>query len=492
MDLPSTLGALKQSGYRRRTVKEEMRSNLLSRIKNGEELFPGIIGYGKTVIPGIVNAILSKHDFILLGLRGQAKSRLLRSLVSFLDEKIPVIEGTDIPDDPLEPVTKAGKLLVAGEKDDCPVCWTSREERFNEKLATPDITIADLIGDIDPIKAAREKKDLSDEEVIHFGIVPRTNRGIFALNELPDLPSRIQVGLLNIMEEKDIQIRGFPLRLPLDICMVYTANPEDYTNRGSIITPLKDRINSQIITHYPENLGEAIRITEQEVRMDRNSTVSLQMPRLFRELIEEVAFSARNSEYVDQKSGVSARMSISLMENVLSNMERRALIHKENTSHPRIGDLHAALPAITGKVELVYEGEKEGNVLVAKKLIGDAVKTVFRKYFPVPEYGKQEGGNENSMYKRILEWFSSGNAVQLTDDLASRDYHLRLKDVWDLEKLADLYLEDVLEHNDGLGMELLLEGLHQHSMISKKESGMHVAYQDMLKSMFDQFERDEV
>lgn len=476
MDFPATLGELKAAGYTVRGVKEEMRENVIRMIREGQELFPGIIGYDKSVIPDLVNALLSKHDFILLGLRGQAKSRILRNLVRFLDEHIPVIDGTDIPDDPFSPVTKAGKKITAEKGDDCPIRWMNREERYNEKLATPDITIADLIGDIDPIKAAREKLNFSDEEVIHFGIVPRTNRGIFALNELPDLPARIQVGLLNVMEEKDVQIRGFPLRLPLDICMVYTANPEDYTNRGSIITPLKDRIDSQIITHYPKTLEEGMAITMQEAWTDRDTDIDLKMPTFFRELIEEVAVSARGSEYVDQKSGVSARMSISLLENVVSNMERRALIHGESTCYPRISDLHVALTAITGKVELVYEGEKEGPALVAKKLIGDAVKEVFRKHFPDP--------NEQTPYKKVLDWFALGNNLTISPELSSGDYSSRLKEVPELKRLAGIYLEEELAESDGLGMELLLEGLHQHSMVSKRELGEEISYQDMLKTMF--------
>jgi len=483
MEFPATLGELKASGYKSRGVKEEMRENIIRMIREGKDLFPGIIGYEKSVIPDLVNAVLSKHDFILLGLRGQAKSRILRELVRFLDEDIPVIEGTEIPDDPFAPATKAGKQLVNEKGDACPIRWMRREERYNEKLATPDITIADLIGDIDPIKAAREKLDFSDEEVIHFGIVPRTNRGIFALNELPDLPARIQVGLLNVMEEKDIQIRGFPLRLPLDICMVYTANPEDYTNRGSIITPLKDRIDSQIITHYPKTIEEGMKITEQEAWTERDTDIELKMPKFFRELIEEVAVSARSSEFVDQKSGVSARMSISLLENVVSNMERRALIHGENTSYPRISDLHAALTAITGKVELVYEGEKEGPGLVAKKLIGDAVKQVFRKHFPETD--------QESVYKKILEWFAMGNNVTISPELSSRDYSSRLKEVPQLKRLAGIYLEEELAESDGLGMELLLEGLHQHSMVSKRELGDEISYRDMLKTMFGNIGVDE-
>ena len=484
MNFPETLGELKKSGYIHKSVKEEMRHNCIRKLKAGEQLFPGIIGYEKTVIPGLANAILSQHDFFLLGLRGQAKSRILRELTRFLDEYIPVLAGTEIYENPFSPVTKLGRELKAQNGDDCKITWISREKRYNEKLATPDITIADLIGDIDPIKAARERRNLSDEEIINFGVIPRSNLGIFALNELPDLPSRIQVGLLNIMEEKDIQIRGFPLRLPLDVCMVYTANPEDYTNRGSIITPLKDRIDSQIITHYPEKIEDAVRITEQEAWIERNGETEISIPPLFRELVEEVALAARKSEFVDQKSGVSARMSISLLENVVSNMERRALLRKEHKVFPRISDLHMALTAITGKVELVYEGEKEGPALVAKKLIGEGVKAVFVRYFPVPQGRADEPNTNDAMYANILKWFSQGNKLELSDDLSSRDYSERLKQVGDAGRIASLYLEDQIPGSDGFGTELLLDGLHQHSFISKREEGKVSIYRDMLTTMY--------
>ena len=345
---PRTLGELKASGYRSRPVKDEMRENLIRMLRAGEELFPGIIGYDATVVPGLVNAILSRHDFILLGLRGQAKTRILRSLTRFLDPALPVLAGTDTNDDPLPPMSRKGREIVASLGDAAPIEWMSREDRYREKLATPDVTIADLIGDIDPIKAATRRLAYADEEVIHYGIIPRTNRGIFALNELPDLPPRIQVGLLNIMEEKDIQVRGFPVRMRLDILMVYSANPEDYTNRGNIITPLKDRIDSQIITHYPTDLSAAMRITAQEAWTKRDG-ISLELPDWYRELVEEVAFAARRSEFVNQSSGVSARMSISLLENVLSNMERRAIRNGEPSAFPRITDLHAAVTAVTGR-----------------------------------------------------------------------------------------------------------------------------------------------
>jgi len=490
-----TLGELKASGYRLRTVKDEMRENAIRMLRSHEELFPGIVGYESTVIPGLVNAILSKHDFILLGLRGQAKTRILRGLVRFLDEQVPVVTGTETNDDPLAPVSRKGREMVASLGDATPVEWLPREARYREKLATPDVTIADLIGDIDPIKAATKKLAYADEEVIHFGIIPRTNRGIFAINELPDLPPRIQVGLLNIMEEKDIQIRGFPIRMQLDILMVYSANPEDYTNRGNIITPLKDRIDSQIITHYPTSREAAMQITQQEAWTARGSDVQLVMPDWFRELVEEVAFAARHSEYVNQASGVSARMSISLLENVLSNMERRGIIQGEKKVYPRIGDLHTAVTAITGK-ELVYEGEQQGAAIVARKIIGEAVKETFHRWFPDPAPKKKkkdresseeqpQGRQEPSPFQPILAWFSKGNTVETSDEMPHGDYVRCLEKVSGLKEIAAKHLD--LKDGDGvaLGMEFVLEGLHQHSMVSKREEGLKTAYRDMLKAMFD-------
>ncbi len=496
MRRPTTIGELKRSDSQIQTVKQEMRANLTKMLENGQSLFPDIIGYDRTVIPGIINAVLSKHDFILLGLRGQAKTRILRGLVRLLDEFVPVLSETDLNDNPFDPVSPAGLRAVAEMGDQTPVSWLHRDDRYREKLATPDVTIADLIGDIDPIKAATKKLSYSDEEVIHYGILPRTNRGIFAINELPDLPPRIQVGLLNILEEEDIQIRGFPMRIPLDVLMVFTANPEDYTNRGNIITPLKDRVDSQISTHYPHTLEDAMRITAQEAWIERNGTGEFVIPDYFRELIELVAFAARKSEYVDQKSGVSARMPITLAENVLSNMERRAIIHHENKVYPRIGDLHVALTAITGKIELVYEGEQEGATKVARKIIGEAVKDLFRRHLPNPDSKKalkQAGGEDvgSTPYQNILTWFSDGNTVETADDLDYSEYHSRLGAVRGLRQLARKHLGVKENEEMGLGMELILEGLHQHSMLSKREVGNRSAYRDMLKAMFDRMTRNK-
>ncbi len=511
MTLAKTLGDLKCSGWTSRPVKDEMRENLVGMLREGVDLFPGIVGYEKTVVPALVNAILSRHDFILLGLRGQAKTRILRSLSRFLDEYLPAIEGTETNDDPYHPVGRRGRELVAKLGDATPLTWLSREDRYKEKLATPDVTIADLIGDIDPIKAAAMRLSYADEEVIHYGIIPRTNRGIFAINELPDLPPRIQVGLLNIMEEKDIQVRGFPVRMPLDILMVYTANPEDYTNRGNIITPLKDRIDSQIMTHYPLEREAAVRITAQEAWTARGEAAAadgcrLVLPAWFRELVEEVAFAARKSEYVNQSSGVSARMSISLLENVISNMERRAIRHRERVVHPRISDLAAAVPAITGKIELVYEGEQQGAEIVARKIVGEAVKETFRRWFPDPVPPKRKKKRraedeeddeedevpvrpekpEPSPYQPVLGWFSRGNTLETSDDMSEDEHAARLAKVDGLAVLARKH--PGLEGDDGglpLVMELLVEGLHQHSMVSKWEDRDRASYRDMLKSMFE-------
>src|ERR1051326_8015468 len=383
MNQPQTIGELRKSGYRVQSVKDEIRKNLIGKIQRKEPLFPAIIGFEKTVIPAIVNAILAKHDIMLLGLRGQAKSRIVRHLPSLLDEYIPIIDGCEINDSPFKPVCKRCNDLVLECGDAVKVEWVHRDARLGEKLATPDVTIADLIGDIDPIKAATQRLHYSHEGAIHFGIIPRTNRGIFAINELPDLQPRIQVGLFNIMEEKDIQIRGFNIRIPLDLLIVFTANPEDYTNRGNIITPLKDRIDSQIFTHYPRTIEDAIRITEQEASISRDGH-TVMIPQYFKEIIEQIAFEARKSEFVDQKSGVSARLTIAAMENLVSNAERRAILNNDREIVPRICDLPHVLPGMTGKIELVFEGEQEGPLKVGKALIGKAVRDVFKKYFPDP------------------------------------------------------------------------------------------------------------
>jgi magnesium chelatase subunit I len=503
----TTFGDLKDSGYRPRGVKEELRDNLRRALARGENPFEGIHGYERTVLPALHNAVLSKHDFLLLGLRGQAKTRLLRLLVNLLDAEIPAIAGSELNEDPFQPITKYGRRILAEKGDATPIEWIGREERYREKLATPDVTIADLIGDVDPIKAATERRSYSDEEVIHFGIVPRTNRGIFAINELPDLQPRIQVGLLNILEERDLQIRGFPVRIPLDILLVFSANPEDYTNRGNIITPLKDRISSQILTHYPDDVKTAAKITSQEAWIDRDGgEPRVEVPDFFRELVEEVAFAARSSEFVDQSSGVSARMPISAIEILVSNLERRGLKHGEKRVAPRLCDLPATLPAITGKVEMVYEGEQQGAEVVAKRLIGAAVKKLFDARFPAPDSGRptqrrreelEEPSEEtptmrrmrqnpapekiHALYEPIVEWFAAGNKVTLSDDSPFAEHLAALESVPGLRKAVEDHFAPASAEERAVGMELVLEGLTQHLKIAREDLDSKVSYTEMLK-----------
>jgi magnesium chelatase subunit I len=500
---PATVGELRASGYRARGVKEELRENLRGALSRGENPFEGIHGYERTVLPALHNAILSKHDLLLLGLRGQAKTRLLRMLVRLLDPEIPVLEGSELNEDPFAPITKYGRRVLAEKGDAAPISWLPRAERYREKLATPDVTIADLIGDVDPIKAATERRSYSDEEVIHYGIVPRTNRGIFAINELPDLQPRIQVGLLNILEERDLQIRGFPVRIPLDILLVFSANPEDYTNRGNIITPLKDRISSQILTHYPDEVKTAAKITAQEAWTDRDADPKVEVPDFFRELIEEIAFVARQSEFVDQSSGVSARMPISAIEILASNLERRGLRHGEKKVSPRLCDLPACLPAITGKVEMVYEGEQQGAEVVAKKLIGTAVKKLFDAKFPAPDSGRPsqrkredvEDSDEpatrrrtppapekiHPLYEPTVEWFANGGKITLSDDTPFREHLATLETVPGLRKAVEERFSPSSPEELAVGMELVLEGLTQHLKIAREDLDSKVSYAEMLK-----------
>jgi len=490
MERARTIGELRRNHYRVIPVKEEIRNNLIAKLRNGEQLFPGIIGYENTVIPSIINAILAKHDMILLGLRGQAKTRIVRSLVNFLDEFIPVVKGCEINDNPYRPVCKRCVDLVKEYRDEVEIEWLHRDSRYGEKLATPDVTIADLIGDIDPIKAASQRLHYSHEGAIHFGIIPRTNRGIFAINELPDLQPRIQVGLFNIMEEKDIQIRGFNVRIPLDLMIVFTANPEDYTNRGNIITPLKDRIDSQILTHYPRALQDAIRITEQEAAIQRDGREII-IPWYFREIIEHIAFEARKNEFVDQKSGVSARLTISAMENLVSNAERRAIMLNEPCVVPRICDLPHVLPGMTGKIELVFEGEQEGAVKVSKALIGKAVRETFRKYFPDPlkkhARSSPEGRSiDEGEYGKILQWFEAGNKIEVSDEMDLDAYYRELDKVKGLRELTKRHMKIPEENRAELSsaMEFVLDGLHQHSKIAKEEADHVTAYKDLVGSIF--------
>jgi magnesium chelatase subunit I len=497
-NLPRTLGELKSTGYQVTSVKDELRRNVIRKLRQKEPLFPGIVGFEETVIPQLVNAILAKHDIILLGLRGQAKTRIARALIEFMDEYIPIVQGSEINDDPLSPISQYAVNLIGELGDATPIEWVHRSVRYGEKLATPDVTIADLIGDIDPIKAANLRLSYSHEGAIHFGIIPRTNRGIFVINELPDLQPRIQVGLFNIMQEKDIQIRGFNVRIPLDIAIVFTANPEDYTNRGSIITPLKDRIDSQILTHYPKTLDEGITITRQEAWTTREADGMLILPHYVEQIVEMIAVQARKSEFIDQQSGVSARMTISTMEALISNAERRAIINGESVIVPRLIDLQHALTGITGKVELVFEGEQEGPAKVARLLIGKAVREVFTMYFPNPlERQRQKNAKPvPDPYESILGWFGQGNVVELEDNMPFEDYRKELEKVPRLKEitLKHLNLDASNPYEVTTGMEFMLDGLHQNSKIAKDEAVSRISYKDMLGSIFTgrkKFEDDD-
>ncbi len=490
MSHPSTIGELRRTGYTVRSVKDEVRINLIRKLESSEQLFPGIIGYEKTVIPAIVNSLLARHDLLLLGLRGQAKSRIVRQLPTLLDEFMPVIKGCEINDNPYRPVCKRCVDLVAERGDNVEIEWIHRDARFSEKLATPDVTIADLIGDIDPIKAATQRLHYAHEGAIHYGIIPRTNRGIFAINELPDLQPRIQVGLFNIMEEKDIQIRGFNIRIPLDIMIIFTANPEDYTNRGNLITPLKDRIDSQVLTHYPRSVEDAILITQQEAWVQRDGR-NIVIPQYFREIVEQVAFEARKSEFVDQKSGVSARLTISAMENLISNAERRSIMLKDPCVVPRICDLPHALPGMTGKIELVFEGEQEGSVKVSKALVGKAIREVFKKYFPDPlqrrPKERAEARIDESEFNRIVGWFESGNKIEVGDDMPIEAYLRELDRVKGLRETTRKYLKlpESSKYELASAMEFVLDALHQNSKIAKEEYEHVTSYKDMVGSIFN-------
>ncbi len=497
--LPRTLGALRASGWRSRTVKDEMRANLIARKRAGAPLFPGIVGFERTVVPAVENALLARHDFILLGLRGQAKSRILRSLSGLLDPWLPAVDGCEIRDDPLAPACRRCRRLLAERGDDLPVAWLSPGERYREKLATPDVTVADLVGDVDPVKAAVERRTMADEESITYGIVPRTNRGIFAVNELPDLPARIQVAFLDILEERDLQIRGFPVRLPLDLLVVFSANPEDYTNRGSIITPLKDRIDSQVMTHYPRTAAEALEITRQEAWSRRGGPVEVVLPELIESAVEEAVFEARRSEFVDPASGVSQRAAISALECVVSNAERRGLASGDARVHARVADLWAAVPALVGKLELVYEGEQQGTEAVARRVLGAAVRRIFESRFP-PVHGKGRGrgrpGKEppaepdDARYRSVVRWFAAGNTLDVEDGTSEAAHRASLESV---DGLLDLVREhgaprDAAE--ESLLMELVLEGLHQHSVIARDDLDGRVSFKDMLKEMLAGMEGD--
>ena len=475
-----TLGALKVAGYQTKSVKDELRDNLIDKIKKGEDAFTGVWGYEDSVIPELERAILSRHNINLLGLRGQAKTRLAHLMVNLLDEYIPVVEGSEINDDPMKPMSRFAMELIKEKGDDTPISWLHKSERFAEKLATPDVTVADLIGDVDPIKAANLKLSYADDRVIHFGMIPRANRCIFVINELPDLQARIQVSLFNILEEGDIQIRGFKLRLPLDIQFVFTANPEDYTNRGSIVTPLKDRIGSQILTHYPDDIEIARKITEQEAKLDARQTDAVYVPDLAKDLLEQVIFEARDSEYVDAKSGVSARTSITAFENLLSTAERRSLLNGGDHTMVRLSDFLGIVPAITGKIELVYEGEQEGADVVAGILIDDAVKTLFPKYFP--KINKLERKDEETVYDELLHWFFQGEGFELMDDFTDEEYKRALDSIPALNQLMKDHQPDFDAKDAYFLKELLLWGLVSYKKLNKQRFTDGYEFKDLYSS----------
>ena len=475
-----TLGELKKSGHVSRSIKDELRANLRAKIKSGQPTFEGVHGFENTVIPELERAILSRHNINLLGLRGQAKTRLARKMIELLDEYIPFVSGSEINDDPFHPISRYAKDLIALQGDATPISWLHRNDRFSEKLATPDVTVADLIGDVDPIKAANLKLSYADDRVIHFGMIPRANRCIFVINELPDLQARIQVALFNILQEGDIQIRGFKLRMPLDMQFIFTANPEDYTNRGSIVTPLKDRIGSQILTHYPENIAIARTITHQEAKLNPQQSESVYVPSLAKDLLEQIAFEARESEFIDHKSGVSARMTITAYENLVSTAERRALQSGEETATVRLADFMGIIPAITGKVELVYEGEQEGAAVVAQHLIGDAIHTFFPAFFPKIE--KLEKDIDASPYAKVLEWFFAETGFELLDDASDEEYKKQLDAVKPLEDLLQKYQPECTNEDKYFLKEFVLWGLVEYDKLSKDRVAEGYQFKDLYSS----------
>lgn len=479
----NTLKALRKTPYQTITIQQELSKNLREKIKNDENPFPGIIGYENTVIPDIERAILSGHNINLLGLRGQAKTRLARNMTQLLDEWIPVIAGSEINDDPLQPISLWGKQMIEKKGDETPIEWMHREERFFEKLATPDVTVADLIGDIDPIKAATLKLSYADQQVIHYGMIPRAHRCIFVINELPDLQARIQVALFSILQEKEIQIRGFKLRLPLELQFIFTANPEDYTNRGSIVTPLKDRIGSQIMTHYPYNLEIAKKITQQEAAISPQNQKQIHLPELAKDLIEQIGFEARKSEYVDHKSGVSARMSITAFENLISTAERRLLRNQDTETSIRMSDFIGVIPAIIGKIELVYEGEQEGAAEVAFHLISSAIKTLFPRYFPKIE--KLEKPNEKGPYDDLLAWFFKENELFIEDENNEKNHKKSLEEVPALNKIVKKRQPDLPQKDQHFMMEFLLWGLDAHQKLNKIRTLEGTQFKDTLGSFIN-------
>ncbi|MCF8341186.1 MAG: magnesium chelatase [Chitinophagaceae bacterium] len=482
-----TLGELKKSGYVSKTIKEEVRENLIKKLEEGKETFPGIVGYEDSVIPDTERALLSRHNILFLGLRGQAKTRIARQMIDLLDESIPVVEGSEINDDPFHPISSYAKQLIAEKGDETPIVWLNRSERYGEKLATPDVSVADLIGDIDPVKAANLRLSFADERVIHYGIIPRSNRSIFVINELPDLQARIQVALFNILQEGDIQIRGFKLRMPLDILFVFTANPEDYTNRGSIVTPLKDRIESQILTHYPKTIEQSLEITAQEAHIHKAQLEKVVMHDIVKRLIEQISFEARISEFVDHKSGVSARLTIAASELAYSAAERRAILKKEKNTQVWISDLVGIIPAITGKIELVYEGEQEGPFQVAYNLLEKTFRTVFGHYFPSPETKKKRGKEPavENPYRSVITWFDKGNHLDVLFNAPDKEKIQDLYSVDGLYGIVKKYYPQANDKENALLMEFILHGLAAHSLISKKVLDGKIEFKDLMGSMLN-------
>jgi len=475
-----TFGQLKKAGYEPKSIKEELRRNLLQKIMKKETPFVGIHGYELTVIPELERAILSKHNINLLGLRGQAKTRLARQMVGLLDEYIPIVEGSEINDDPYNPISRYAKNLMHEKGDDTPIGWLHRNDRISEKLATPDVTVADIIGDVDPIKAANLKLTYADDRVIHFGMIPRSNRCIFVINELPDLQPRIQVALFNILQEGDVQIRGFAVRLPLDIQFVFTANPEDYTNRGSIVTPLKDRIGSQILTHYPEDIETARTITEQETAEAIEAKENVYVPDLAKDILEQISFEARENHFIDAKSGVSARLSITAFENLLSTAERRALRNGEEKTSVRLGDFVGIIPSITGKIELVYEGEQEGVSQVAQQLIADAVNTIFKEKFPKIEKLTKE--SDPDPYAEIVAWFFEENDFELLDSYSDEEYKNELDRIMPLQQLIEKYHPETSKKDSYFLKEVVLWALAENKKLSKFSVGNGLHFKDLYGS----------
>ncbi len=479
----TTFGALKDSGYQSRSIKTELRQNLLNKIKKNEPTFEGIHGYENSVIPELERAILSKHNINFLGLRGQAKTRLARMMVDLLDEWMPIVEGSEINDDPFNPISRYARELLKEKGDKTPISWVHRNDRFYEKLATPDVTVADIIGDVDPIKAANLKLSYADDRVIHYGMIPRANRSIFVINELPDLQARIQVALFNILQEGDIQIRGFKLRLPLDMQFIFTANPEDYTNRGSIVTPLKDRIGSQILTHYPLDVKTAKKITQQEAKLEQGQTDMVHVPELAKDLLEQISFEARDHEYIDARSGISARLSITAYESLLSTAERRAVKNGEEKTLLRFGDFLGVIPSITGKIELVYEGEQEGSAVVAQELIGEAVKTLFPTMFPKIE--KLHKPDAEDPYSGIVEWFFSESGFELLDETTDEEYKQALDSIPALEKLINKYQPNISEEDKYFLKEFVLWGLVEYKKLNKFRFAEGMQFKDIYGSYIE-------